>query len=209
MKKILTSALLILFANFLFAQTTTEPTTETKQYSSGMTFVEELQNILNQNNLEEAINLFNFLSPELKNDTNLQIIHASLLLSANKTSQAMTLTDELLAKNPDDIALLELKANIAVAANNSQVLKATVAQLLQKDPNNATANIIKGNQYALQKKYKLAADYYKKALESDAENLEALFGFAKMSYYKGSLKDSQNYFSKVLISTKGKIFLSL
>ena len=197
MKKILSLIAFTFLTTILVAHNSPVESTN-PIYSTEIAFVEALQEKLETGDLENALNLFNFLSEDLQADINLQMLHASLLLSANKTNKALAITDELITKNPNNIELLELKANIAVAAKNKQLVKTTITQLLEKDSYNPTANIIQANQYALQKKYKLAADHYKKALIKDSKNQEALFGFAKMSYYKGSLKDSQEYFYKVL-----------
>ena len=78
------------------------------------------------------------------------------------------------------------------------MLKTVSEKILSINPYNAIANIIKANQFALKKNYKQADVYYKKALVSEPENLEAMFGHGKMNYYIGDFKESEKTFLKLL-----------
>lgn len=161
-------------------------------------FVSELQNFLNSGDIEGAVRHFDSLPASLKDDEDLQILKASLLLSAGRLDEAQSVADSLLAKKDGNVEVLELKAQIAVAKQDKATLKATSEKLLSINPYNPTANIITANQYALRKNYKQANNYYTKALIGDSKNTEALFGSGQMNYYLGRIKESKTMFEKLL-----------
>ncbi len=193
MKKELLCPLLISGALFFRA-----PASLPAQESQAVAFVEQLQARLEQSDLDGAIALYDDIPAPLENDTGLQVLYASLLLSAGRTADASAVGRRLLAADGDDTDVLELNANIAAAAGDKQTQQTVIDRLLAADPCNATANIILGNQQALKKKYKLASGYYKKALDGEPENTDALLGFARMAYYLGDLKTSEEKFRRLL-----------
>ena len=71
-------------------------------------------------------------------------------------------------------------------------------QILAVDPYNVQANIMEGDDQALNHKWKLARDAYKKALKTDSTNEDALYGYAKMTYYMDDIDTAEEYCQKVL-----------
>lgn len=168
------------------------------QNSNNISFVESLQNKLESGDINGAISLYDSIPQNLANDLDLKMLKASLLISAGRYNEASDVTQEL-AQHPDTQKdALELDAQIATATKNSQKLKTVINQLLALDPYNPTANNILGDQQALRKKYKLAANYYRKALAGDSQNMDSLFGFGLMTYYLGDLKTSRTQFETLL-----------
>ena len=55
----------------------------------------------------------------LKNDVDLEILKASLLLSADRTEEASAVANRLLQSNPSNQDVLELSAEIAIASGKS------------------------------------------------------------------------------------------
>ncbi len=161
-------------------------------------FVQKLQNELENGDLNAAIDLYKDLPKSLDSNADLKLLHASLLFSAKRYAQADEIVKELSSNPSARKDALEIKAQIDMATNNNSSLQNTLNQLLASDPYNSTANIILGNQQALRKKYKVAANYYKKALTGDGENQEALFGYGQMNYYLGDLETSRTQFEKLL-----------
>ena len=168
------------------------------QNSASIDFVQNLQNKLETGDLNGAIALYDTIPSSLAQDANLKFLKASLLISAKRFDEASAITSELKANPETQKNALELDAEIAMASGKKQNLQNTLNQILAIDPYNATANNILGNQQALKKKYKLAANYYRKTLVNDPENMDALFGFGQMTYYLGDLKTSHKQFEKLL-----------
>lgn len=161
-------------------------------------FAEELQKRLVQGDINGAIALYENIPANLQNDFDLKILHASLLLSVNKLDEANAITKELKASGNNSIEVLEVDAEIANASGKSADIQAATDALLKADPTNVTANLILGNRWALKKKYKLAANYYKKVILKEKDNEDGLFGYGQMTYYLGDLKESENAFNSLI-----------
>lgn len=172
---------------------------KTAAASPNVVFVEKIQRALESDDINGAIALFDTELPaSLKDDVDLEILRASLLLSANRTDEASEIAETLLQAAPTNQDVLELSAEIAIASGNKQTQTAIINQLLKADPNNAVANIIQGNQQVLKKKYKLALQNYRRALISEPDNTDALFGYAQMCYYTDDIASSRETFLKLL-----------
>ena len=82
-------------------------------------FVQELQTILETGDLDKAIASFDQMPQNIKDDVNLLLIKASLLISASRLQEASDLTDLLEQREPSNIEVLEMKIVIAKARGNS------------------------------------------------------------------------------------------
>ena len=160
-------------------------------------FAEELQKSLIKGDINGAIELYKDIPENLKGDVDLRILEASLLLSANRLNEAKTIVNELKKSGHNTIEVMEVEAEIANASGNFTEIQNVTNALLKADPTNATANLILGNRWALKKKYKLAAEYYKKVILKENDNEDGLFGHGQMNYYLGNFKESKNSFEKL------------
>ena len=163
-----------------------------------ISFAEKLQVLLEKNDIEGAIKLYDNIPENLAEDTDLKLLHASLLISVHRLNEASAIIKSLKESGNNSKDVLEMDATIAVASGNKGAINSAVNALISSDPYNAVANNILGNQQALKKKYKTALGYYKKALIRDKTNEEALFGCGQMNYYIGNLQDSKTYFELLL-----------
>lgn len=163
-----------------------------------ISFAEKLQVLLEKDDIEGAIKLYDNIPANLADDTDLKLLHASLLISVRRLNEASAITKSLKEAGFNSKDVLEMDAEIAVASGNKGAVNSAVNALISMDPYNAVANNILGNQQALKKKYKTALGYYKKSLVKDKTNEEALFGCGQMNYYLGNLQDSKNFFELLL-----------
>lgn len=161
-------------------------------------FAEELQKCLMKGDINGAISLYDSIPANLADDADLKILQASLLLSLNRLNEAKAVTKQLKDAGNNSIEVMEVDAEIANASGKLQDIQNATNVLLKADPFNVTGNLILGNQWALKKKYKLARDYYKKALVREPKNTDALFGYGQMTYYLNELKESRNAFNRLL-----------
>ncbi len=168
------------------------------QESPDIIFVRELQAFLEKNDIKGAINHFDSLPSELKDDTELKMLLGALLYSDMQYDEAIKIANDVLASNNKNMEALELLSMCNRAKGDKKAYQTSLNQILAADPNNPSANIQKAQDYALTKKYKLAKDCYAKALKGDSSNIDAMLGYAQMSYYTDDLKASQKYFEKVL-----------
>lgn len=160
-------------------------------------FAQDLRQKLSTGDIAAALEAFDTMDDSLKNDVDLLILKASLLISAGKLSDADTLVKSLQAKYPTNKEITELAIMCASARGDTRTQNALVTQILKADPTNPTANIVQGNQYIMGKKYKLARRNFQAALKGEPDNKEALFGLAQMCYYTNDLKNSQKVLARL------------
>lgn len=165
-------------------------------------FVENLQALLDAGELDKAISSFDTMPKNLKRSSDLMLIKASLLISASRLEEASELINELEKNDPSNVSILEMKIAIAKAGGKSkqnvQAKKAAIAKVIALDPNNAAANIELAQEQVLLRKYKLAQNYYRKALIGSPDDAGALFGFGQTSYYLNKLDDARAAFEKMI-----------
>ena len=174
------------------------PAQEAPPVSADVAFVRELQALLSANDIAGALASFENLPDELKENIQLEILRASLLLSAGRTEEAKKAGEALLARDADNIDVLELNIRTALASGDRKKADSLIKRLLASDPNNAAANIALAEQYALSRKFKLANAAYKRALRSESGNIDALFGFAQTAFYIGDTDEAKKSFEAIL-----------
>lgn len=160
-------------------------------------FAEELQKHLMAGDINGAISLYKDIPENLKDDSDLKILEASLLLSVGRLEEAKTIVNELKNSGCNTVEVMEVNAEIANASGKLADIQKATDELLKADPTNVTANLILGNRWALKKKYKLACEYYRKVIQKESDNEDGLFGYGQMSYYLGNIKDSEKAFKKL------------
>jgi len=161
-------------------------------------FAKKLQKKLNNNDIEGALELFDSIPAEIAGSKDMVFLHASLLLSSGNLEKAGELGKELENAFPEDIEILEMNAIIAKNAGNNTLYKSYSNKILNLDPYNPAMNIQAGQEYALNKKWKQARNYYKKALTNDPDNPDALFGYGLMNFYIGDTAASRTSFQQIL-----------
>ena len=161
-------------------------------------FAKKLQAYLDKNQIKEAIALFDKLPKELENDLDFKIILGSLYLSDKQYDNVIAISNEVLQIDPNNLEAYELITLALDGKGDKKAKKENIDKILKIDPFNVTINIQKAEDYALNKKYKLAAESYKKALKKEPNNVDALFGYAQMSFYNDDIKNSEATFQKIL-----------
>ena len=182
--------------------TKTEPKKETKKKEPedppNVKFVKQLQVLLDKGDTKGAIAHFDSIPSSLKDDLELKNLLGALYYSDAQYDNAITVANEILVVDPENMDALELISMCTKAKGDKKAYKEATDKILAADPYNPSVNIQKAEEYAVNKKYKLARDSYKKALRGDPENLDALFGYAQMSYYTDDIKAASENFLKIL-----------
>jgi tetratricopeptide (TPR) repeat protein len=180
------------------AKTIEKPAEMQPQDPPDVMFAKKIQDYLNKNDMAGALSAFDTMPDSLKDDTEIQILHASLLVSAGRGKEAAEIGDALQAKNSQNTDILGLNAQIAAANGDKKRSNGIVNQILAIDPYNASANIQLAQQQVLNHKYKLAYNSYKKALINDPDNADALFGCGQTAYYLDNTDEAKATFQKIL-----------
>lgn len=187
--------IMALLMSFLFMQSLLA---EQAADFSSKKFIEELQQVLETKGMNAGLALFDKIPEEFKEDSSLNILKASLLLSSNKVEEASDIGKKLMAKEPSDIDVLFLNAMIAKAKNNHKENISLLEKILKIDEKNADANAELGNEQLLSKNYQTAKRYFLTSLATDASNPTALLGYGQVCYYDGSYKDAENSLNKLI-----------
>ncbi|MCQ2572787.1 MAG: tetratricopeptide repeat protein [Treponema sp.] len=161
-------------------------------------FAKKLQAKLEKNDIEGALALFDSIPEAIAQEKDMIFLHASLLLSSGNMEEAGRVGKELEEQYPDDLDILEMNALIAKQSGDNSNYKAYSNKILSIDPNNAAMNIQKGQELALNKKWKQARSSYTKALTDDPENEDALFGYGLMSFYLKEDGKARESFKSIL-----------
>lgn len=161
-------------------------------------FAEKLQKILEEGTIEEALAFFQELPPEYENDLDMQLIYASLLVSAGRFDEATVVADKLLKSYPENTDVMMLSMMLAKASGDTATKNKKIKELLKVDPTNSEANVALADDQMLRRNYKLAGQYYRKGLEKDPYHIDALSGLGQASYYTGDDRNSRNAFKKIL-----------
>lgn len=175
-----------------------EPEKKEPEDPPNVAFAKNLQKELEKGNVKNAITLFDSLPAELENDTEMKMLLSSLYISDGQYDKASETANAVLALEPENMDALEIVTLAAKASGNSQLYKSKQKEILAIDPYNASVNIMLADEYAINRKYKLARDSYRKALKNEPDNADALFGYAQMSYYMDDLKTSQRTLEQLL-----------
>ena len=161
---------------------------EEPQDPPNIAFAKQLKELLDKGDIKGAIALFEEIPAELKDDLDLKLVLASLYVSDGNYDMAITVADEVLAVDEGNLSALEIKTLCAKAKGDSKTYSDAAKSILETDPYNVQINIMQGDEQALNHKWKLARDSYSKALKAEPDNTDALYGYAKMTYYMDDLK---------------------
>ncbi len=182
--------------------TKAEPKKESKKAEPedppNIKFAKQLQALLEKGDIKAAISHFDSIPDSLKDDIELKNLLGALYYSDSQYENAISTANEILTVEAENMDALELLSMCARAMGDNKGYKAASNKILAADPYNTSANVQKAEEYAINKKYKLARDSYKKALKGDPDNSDALFGYAQMSYYTDDLKTASTTFQKIL-----------
>lgn len=190
---------LMIFVTLIFITSckTTE-VTQSKKQEFTVDFAQKLQDVLQNGTIEEALALFETMPEKYQNDYSMNLLHASLLVSARNLEKATEIANKLDVIDPENIDTLVVKSMIAKASGDKKAKSEILKQIIAKDPTNADANVELANEQMLRKNYKLANTYYGKSLQSDPNHEQALFGYGQSAYYNDDLKKARTSFEKLV-----------
>ena len=175
-----------------------EPEEEKIPDPPNIAFAKQLQALLDKGDVKGAIALFDSIPPELEDDLEFKLLLASLYVSAADYDMAIQTADQVLALDAANLTALEIKTLCARAKGDKTAYNDAAKEILANDPYNVQVNIMQGDDQALNHKWKLARDAYTKALVTEPDNEDALYGYAKMTYYMDDLKTARAKCQEIL-----------
>ena len=175
-----------------------EPKAPEVEEPADVRFAKKLQKYLDDGDRRGAIACFDNMPKELEDKIDLKMILGALYFSDEQYENAVDVANRVLEIEANNLQALELLSMCARASGDKKSYKETSEKILLIDPYNPTINIQKGEDFALNKRYKLALNSYRNAVKGDSKNTDALFGYAQMSYYLDDTKTAENYLNKIL-----------
>ena len=163
-KRILSLFLLMFSIFFLVISCKSTDVPKAKQEFT-VDFAQQLQDILRNGTIEEALALFETMPEKYQNDYSMNLLHASLLVSSRNVEKASIIADKLELIEPGNVDTLVLKSMIAKASGDKKAKSEILKQIIEKDPTNVDANVELANDQMVRKNFKLANTYYGKSLE--------------------------------------------
>lgn len=182
----------------IVAETPAKPEKKQPEDPPNIKFAKQLQAKLDAGDTKGAIECFNSIPKSLEDDAELKLILGALYVSDTQYDNAIATANKILETEPSNMDAFELISVAQRAKGDKKAYKQTLDQILLADPYNSSANVQKAEDYALNKKWKLARECYRKAVKGDPSNMDARFGFAQMTYYSGDIDDAKNSFQIIL-----------
>lgn len=178
-------------------KTQTEPKPEE---FTPINFANNLQATLEKTEVNDALKMFDDIPEEYKEDYDINLMHASLLVSAGDVQQAAEVSQKLIEKDPNNVDVLFLNSMIAKKAGDTKKRTELLNKIISIEPNNSDALLEMAHDQMNKKKpnYKNARKLYEKSLKSNENQLEAWIGYGQSSYYLREDDIAKNAFEKVL-----------
>ncbi len=146
-------------------------------------FANVLQETLENDSVEKALELFDEVPPEYSSDEKINYLHASLLISSGQLDKASDIVTSLQVEDPDNTDLQLLNALILKESGDKRGSKALIEDILEKEPNNVAANVEMANTFLIAKNFRSANKYFAYGLRGNPEDPAALFGYSMTSWY--------------------------
>ncbi|MDR1129106.1 MAG: tetratricopeptide repeat protein [Treponema sp.] len=143
--------------------------------------------LLGEGDYDGAIALFDEIDPEEAAAADIQILKASVLVSARRGQDARPIINKILAQEGENTDALLVLSNIFMAEGKERDQKQTLEKIVKIDPANADALTGLGNIALRANSYRNAASFFDKALAAAPENGYALVGRA------GVYRHDKNY----------------
>jgi tetratricopeptide (TPR) repeat protein len=144
------------------------------------TILGEISQLLSEYRFQDAIALFDSISPADAEAAHIKLLKASVLSSAGQINEARQIAQEITKDEPDNTDALFVLSAIEGAAGRAKEQKALLEQIVKADPANAGALTDLGTINLNANSLKAAAQYFDQALAIEPQNLEALLGRSRV-----------------------------
>ena len=182
--RVLSAVFLVLsLSAALFAQESPESNLEA--------VLNEVSQHLARRNYSSALELFDKLSPQDAEKTEILIMRSSILNLAGKTAEAKKIANNIIAKEPENVDALMILADAAAREGKDRDRRNFLERVIKADSKNTRALTDLGNINLGSRNLKAAAGYFDRALAAEANNGEALVGRAMIYRYNRDSKMSE------------------
>ena len=145
-----------------------------------------------------ALELFNSLSPEDAQKTEILIIQAAIMNSAGKSADARRIANAIIANDPDNTDALMVLADVFAVEGRDRDRRTTLERVIRIDPVHTRALNDLGNISLGNRGLRVAAGYFDRALAAEPNNGEALVGRAAVYRYNNELKRAEQLLNQAI-----------
>jgi tetratricopeptide (TPR) repeat protein len=166
--------------------------------TSTQSILTRIADLLGQNDYDEAIALFDEIEDAERESAGIQLLKASVMISAGRTGDGRAVIGGLLsgdAENPDALFVL---STIESAEGKVKEQRQLLERIIKSDPSHAEALAALGTIFLQNRSYRNAASYFDRALEADPQNGEALVGRAGVYRYQREAQQAEALLNKAI-----------
>ncbi len=161
-------------------------------------FATALNECIQKKAWDDALQLFENLSEEDKNDRSIQNLKIAVLISQGNIAEAERIAKLLEKDYPRDVDVLYTLSMIGQAKNDDKMRKAYLKKILAVDKNNVQALYEQGLDYYKKKQYNKAHEMFSRILKTEPDNIDALIWIGQIYYMQNKLTDAEQYYTKAL-----------
>lgn len=147
---------------------------------SKLAVLERISEALESGKGEYALSLFSEFKEEDREASDIVLLEASVLLSFGRISEANEKVDRLLEEDAQNMEALLVLAIIKRASGDEAAYEKTLEDIVKIDEGNSEALAELGQIAWSKRNYRLAGQYWSKAIDADPINMTALVGRGKL-----------------------------
>jgi len=136
--------------------------------------MERINLLMTQGRTKEAKSLLETHLSDHPNDFGARYAYAVVLFRNGDNDESRELTEQLLTEDPEDTEILDLSINIDIEDDQLEKAESKAKLLIELNPEDTDAHVTMARVKTNQRSYDRALVAANKALELDAENIEAL-----------------------------------
>jgi tetratricopeptide (TPR) repeat protein len=153
---------------------------------------------LEQNDYDGALALFDEIEETERESSGIQLLKASVLLSAERTREGRAVVQAVLSRDAENTDALFVLSTIESAEGKAREQRQLLEQIVKIQPDHAEALTALGMIFLQSRSFRNAASYFDRALEADPKNGEALIGRAGIYRYQREPQKAEALLNKAV-----------
>ncbi|MCL2185159.1 MAG: tetratricopeptide repeat protein [Treponema sp.] len=154
---------------------------------------------LSRREFSSALELFSSLPPEYAENTEIKIMHASVLNTTGRTADAKRIANAVLASESGNTDALMILADAAAIENKDRERRQFLERVITVNEKHTRALNDLANINLRNQNLRVAASYFDRALTADPENGEALVGRASVYRYNRESRNAERLLNRAIV----------
>ncbi|MDR1362680.1 MAG: tetratricopeptide repeat protein [Spirochaetaceae bacterium] len=199
-KQVMGAARLLFCCLTLFCMScaSTQPKSAPPEDDVPYLFINELAAALDAGDIDEALALFDSLSPEDAELRENRMLKASVMLSAGDIDGARAITEALISEDGGDIESRFILSNIEGASGRSKERRTLLEGIIKDTPDHVPSLNALGQIFIVSKSLRQAASYFDRALALEPDNMSSIAGRANVYRLEYKNSEAEELFNKLV-----------